>query len=272
MYSYRVSIEMVLGKSMDRDKEEYFMAIKTYKKGDDKKIATNFKAREFDCQGTGCCSTTLIDEQLVEYLQQIRTHFGKPVYLTAYRCKTHNARTANAATNSYHIYGRAADFHIDGVSPEEIAKYAESIGIKGIGLYDTFVHIDTRESKSFWYSHAQEKRTTFGGAPQQEGYTLEQFVKDVQKACGATVDGIAGPKTLSKTVTISDSKNRTHAVVKPVQKRLAAMGYTGVGEADGIAGQKFTNAVIQLQEDNRCWVDGEITAKNKTWKVLLGMS
>ena len=103
-------------------------------------------------------------------------------------------------------------------------------------------------------------------------YTLEQFVRDVQKACGASVDGIAGPETLSKTVTISAQKNRTHAVVKPVQKRLAAIGYTMVGEADGIAGNKFTAAVTEYQADNKCWIDGEITAKNMTWKKLLGMS
>lgn len=103
-------------------------------------------------------------------------------------------------------------------------------------------------------------------------YTLEQFIRDVQKACGASVDGIAGPETLSKTVTISAQKNRKHAVVKPVQKRLAALGYTMVGEADGIAGNKFTAAVTEYQADNKCWIDGEITAKNKTWKKLLGMS
>jgi len=45
------------------------MAVKTYKKGDGKKIALNFQAREFDCQGTGCCAATPIDEKLVEYLQ-----------------------------------------------------------------------------------------------------------------------------------------------------------------------------------------------------------
>lgn len=102
-------------------------------------------------------------------------------------------------------------------------------------------------------------------------YPLEQFVMDVQEACGAAVDGIAGPETIGKTVTLSASKNRTHAAVKPVQKRLHALGYTMVGNADGIAGPKFTAAVIAFQEDNRCWVDGEITAKNKTWKKLLGM-
>ena len=247
------------------------MAIKTYKKGDSTKLSANFRAREFDCQGTGCCSETPIDEKLVRYLQKIRDHFGKPVVLTAYRCPIHNAKVANAATRSYHTFGQAADFHIDGVKPAQIAKYAESIGILGIGLYDTFVHIDTRTAKSFWYSHAQERRTTFGGAPAEEGYTLEQFVRDVQKACGAKVDGVAGPETLSKTVTLSERKNRTHAAVKPVQKRLAQLGYSVVGRADGIAGPKFTAAVTAFQEDNRCWADGELTAKNKTWKKLLGL-
>jgi peptidoglycan hydrolase-like protein with peptidoglycan-binding domain len=248
------------------------MAIKTYKKGDKQKVAPDFRAREFDCQGADCCAETPIDESLVAYLQQIRDYFGKPVYLTAYRCKAYNARTPNAAPNSYHCYGQAADFHINGVAPAEIAKFAESIGIKGIGLYDTFVHIDTRESKSFWYSHAQQRRTTFGGAPKEEEYSLYAFVWDVQNIVGATVDGVAGPETLSKTVTLSAKKNRTHKAVRAVQKRLFALGYTEVGEADGVAGAKFTAAVTHFQKDNGCWADGEITAKNQTWKKLLGVA
>ena len=104
-----------------------------------------------------------------------------------------------------------------------------------------------------------------------EGYTLVKFIMDVQKACGAKVDGIAGPETLSKTVTISATKNRSHAVVKPVQRRLAELGYSEVGKADGVAGPMFTAAVCEFQHDNGCWVDGEITAKNKTWKKLLGV-
>lgn len=251
------------------------MAIKVYEKGDATKLAANFRASEFDCQGNGCCATTPIDEKLVDYLQQIRNHFGKPVYVTAYRCQAYNAKVANAVPNSYHMYGMAADFHIDGVAPEEIAKYAESIGIKGIGLYDTFVHIDARESKSFWYSHAQQRRTTFGGAPEAaeaEPYVLEQFIRDVQKACGASVDGIAGPETISKTVTLSAKINRAHKAVAAVQKRLRVLGYTQVGEVDGIAGAKFTAAVKQFQQENGCTVDGEITAGNLTWRKLLGMA
>ena len=104
-----------------------------------------------------------------------------------------------------------------------------------------------------------------------EIYSLEQFIRDVQAACGAAVDGIAGPETISKTPTVSAQKNDTHPVVEAVQRRLAALGYTVVGDADGIAGPKFTAAVVAFQEDNRCWADGELTAKNKTWRKLLGM-
>lgn len=109
------------------------------------------------------------------------------------------------------------------------------------------------------------------GVDAKPAYSLQQFIRDVQDACGASVDGIAGPETLSKTVTLSESKNRVHPVVMPVQKRLAALGYKRVGNADGIAGPLFTAAVIAFQEDNRCWADGEITAQNKTWRKLLGM-
>lgn len=104
-----------------------------------------------------------------------------------------------------------------------------------------------------------------------ESYTQVRFVRDVQAVTGAFVDGIAGPETLLKTVTVSEQKNSTHPVVVPLQKRLAAIGYTGVGEADGIAGPLFTAAVVAFQEDNHCWADGEVTAGNKTWKKLLGM-
>lgn len=260
------------------------MAVKTYKKGSTTKLSKNFSVHEFECHGSGCCSLVLIDEKLVEYLQQIRDHFGAKVTVTSgYRCAKHNS-SVSKTTASRHCKGQAADIVVDGVKPAEVAKYAESIGILGIGLYETakdghFVHIDTRTSKSFWYGQAQAYRPTFGGstqapAPAQpaNGYTLSQFIKDVQKATGAAVDGVAGPETLGKSVTLSAKKNAKHAAVLAVQKRLAALGYSEVGKADGVAGPKFTSAVAHFQQDNGCTVDGEITAGRKTWRKLLGLA
>lgn len=144
-----------------------------YVKGAKVKLSANFNSSEFDCKGKGCCSETLVDQQLVEYLQKIRTHFGKAVNISSgYRCATHN-KNVGGATGSRHAKGQAADIYINGVAPAEIAKYAESIGIKGIGLYETdkdghFVHIDTRTAKAFWYGQAQASRTTFGGSATTE--------------------------------------------------------------------------------------------------------
>lgn len=103
-------------------------------------------------------------------------------------------------------------------------------------------------------------------------YSKKQFIKDVQAATGAKVDGIAGTETLSKTVTVSQTKNRKHAVVKPIQKYLNASGYN-CGTADGIAGPKFTTAVNLYQKNVLKYKspDGEITAGCKMWKSLLGL-
>lgn len=150
------------------------MATNTYQKGVAVKLSASFVSTEFDCHGRGCCNTTIINPQLVIYLQKIRDHFGVPITITSgYRCPTHN-RNVGGATGSRHGKGDAADISLRGIAPRQVAQYAESIGIKGIGLYETnadghFVHIDTRSTKSFWYGQRQEPRTTFGGNSTNNG-------------------------------------------------------------------------------------------------------
>jgi peptidoglycan hydrolase-like protein with peptidoglycan-binding domain len=273
------------------------MAVQKYPKASTTKLSKNFSAREFRCGlGRPCsaCSVTLIDPQLVKYLQQIRDYFGAEVEITSgYRCENYN-RSIGGATGSRHSKGQAADIVVNGVAPRRVAAYAEYIGVKGIGLYETgadgyFVHIDTRDYKSYWYGQAQAGRSTFGGAAAMgpggtgsttaskapaagNGYTLGQFITDVQKVTGATVDGVAGPETLGATPTISKTKNSRHAAVKAVQKRLAALGYTQVGEADGVAGELFHQALKAYQIKNGLPADGEATKNGPTWRKLLGMA
>ena len=105
----------------------------------------------------------------------------------------------------------------------------------------------------------------------QNTYSHKDFIKDVQKAILAKVDGIAGSETLSKTVTVSKTKNNRHAVVRPLQKYLNSIGFN-CGTVDGIAGIKFDAAVKAFQRANGCVVDGEITSQKNTWEKLLRLS
>lgn len=102
------------------------------------------------------------------------------------------------------------------------------------------------------------------------GYTFKKFVKDVQKSIGVMSSGIANPKTLANTPTISSRENNKHKVVTPLQKYLNSIGYD-CGNVDGVAGEKFNNAIKAFQKDNDCVVDGELTSKGRTWRKILKM-
>lgn len=113
--------------------------------------------------------------------------------------------------------------------------------------------------------------TTTSNTTSNSTYTKTQFIKDVQKAIGVTVDGIAGTKTLNATVTVSKTKNNKHAVVLPIQKYLNSLGYD-CGNPDGVAGTKFDVALKLYQKQWMSNPDGEATAKGTTWKKLLGLA
>ena len=114
------------------------------------KLSKNFTVKEFACSdGT---DTVFISLTLVNLLQKIRNHFGKAVIInSAYRTEAHN-KSIGGATYSQHKYGLAADIHINGVTPKEIAAYVETLmpSSGGIGIYKSFVHVDVRLVKSRW--------------------------------------------------------------------------------------------------------------------------
>ena len=126
--------------------------VKVYSKAKDgsKALSANFKVREFACSdGT---DTIFIAPALVTVLQQIRDHFKAPVTINSgYRTEAKNKAVGGAAY-SQHKYGTAVDITVKGVAPKDVAAYAETIlvGMGGIGIYDTFTHIDVRKTKSRW--------------------------------------------------------------------------------------------------------------------------
>lgn len=225
---------------------ENTMATNSYRKGQAVKLSENFNSSEFDCKGGGCCSETIINPQLVKYLQQIREHFKSPITITsAYRCPTHNSRVGGAP-GSRHSKGDAADIVVKGVTPREVAKYAESIGIKGIGLYETsadghFTHIDTRTSKSFWYGQSEQPRTTFGGSSSSTTVTTPPI------------------NNTATTISLSDSG----PVVKEIQQMLVDLGYVLTDKPndktkgiDGIFGIKTWKAIVDFQRKKDLEPDG----------------
>ena len=121
------------------------MTIQTFslKNDGDKQLSEHFKVKEFRCKDGS--DKILIDVDFVRSkLQDIRSHFGVPVTInSAYRTKTYNAKVGGA-TSSYHLKGQAFDIVVKGHTPQEVARYAQSIGVKGVIQYNTFVHVDSR--------------------------------------------------------------------------------------------------------------------------------
>ncbi len=120
-------------------------------------VSKNFSVSEFSCKDGS--DVVYIDSKLIEILQKIRDHFKSPVTInSAYRTPSYNAKVGGVA-NSHHTKGTAADIVVKGVLPKEVAFFAESImkNFGGIGLYNNFVHIDTRNLRARWENYGTEK-------------------------------------------------------------------------------------------------------------------
>ena len=127
-------------------------AVMAYSKAKNGKeyLSANFQVKEFACKDRS--DVIFISPSLVEILQAVRTHFGKPVRINSgYRTVTHNKKE-DGATYSQHLYGKAADIRVTGVKPAVVAAFVETLmpNTGGIGIYSDFVHVDIRAVKSRW--------------------------------------------------------------------------------------------------------------------------
>lgn len=97
--------------------------------------------------------TISIDDQVLEYLLMIcashNTHGSELDVLIAsgYRTTKTNEmlrqRSREVAENSLHTQGKAIDFDLPSVSIRQLAATARDICTGGVGVYSSFVHIDS---------------------------------------------------------------------------------------------------------------------------------
>lgn len=131
-------------------------------------LTEHFKVKEFACHdGTDYIP---IDLDLVYKLEDIRQHFGKPITITSgYRSESYN-RKIGGTSSSYHVKGKAFDIVVQGISPYDVAHYAQGLWINGIGCYydDGFVHIDSRKEPYYWKNQSVTQVNTFDNFPSCE--------------------------------------------------------------------------------------------------------
>ncbi len=139
----------------------------------DGQITKNFNITEFACHAN---NEVLINARVIDHiqrLQKLRDWYLRPMIINSgYRTKEYNKKVGGA-TNSKHIEGIASDIAL----PEEFYSYTKERqneflnNVKnkwielcsedglggGIGFYDAFFHLDSRESGryAFWDEREQ---------------------------------------------------------------------------------------------------------------------
>ena len=120
-------------------------------------MTKNFNIKEFECK-CGCKMPEFVKKNIIELaenLQIIRDEVGRLDLTNSYRCKDHNS-DVGGSTSSQHLVGKAADVKSKSIKPKEMAQIVndlmknEKIKTGGIGIYNTFTHIDIRGVRARW--------------------------------------------------------------------------------------------------------------------------
>ena len=136
-------------------------------------LSSHYNNRDFACRCPECRGEYRVHLGLVGALEQIGAHFRKRVrILSAYWCDAYHEKQ-NKTKRSFHTKGKAAHIAIDGVSLQDLFKFAETVPeLRGVGLYpkDNFIQVDTRpgdpvrfvKEGSDYHQLTPDKRAKYG--------------------------------------------------------------------------------------------------------------
>ena len=121
-------------------------------------LTSNFRLEEFASPDADYFPISVINNlfELAQNLELVRSRLGVAIHISSgWRTVAHN-RKVGGASNSQHLYGRAADIWSNIYTPNEIHQIIENMiqaGVMqegGLGIYNTFVHYDIRGTKARW--------------------------------------------------------------------------------------------------------------------------
>ena len=131
---------------------------------------------------------------------------------------------------------------------------------------------------NIWYEDIEAKE--FAVPEENAAYGISDFILDSRKIWNVS-DTASAKEIVSKTVTVSTSRNKSHEIVTPLERYMQALGYyNGRIEADSgklpVYGNGMKKAIILYQANivraKQKNQDGELTACGDTWKKLYGAS
>jgi zinc D-Ala-D-Ala carboxypeptidase len=103
-----------------------------------------FTPIELRCKGDG---SLLVHWPSLVLMNKLRQLWGKPIQINSYYRSPEHNKKIGGSPNSQHLLGRAFDCR---VTDPKFVEMASKLGFNGIGLYDTFTHIDTRQGQARW--------------------------------------------------------------------------------------------------------------------------
>jgi uncharacterized protein YcbK (DUF882 family) len=120
-------------------------------------LSPHFNLEEFRCHDGVAVpphAVRALKGLCVRFLEPLRARFGPVMVMSGYRHRRYNAAIGGAG-RSHHVYdwwlsSPAADVACETGEPEEWAAFLRKLGARGVGTYDTHVHVDARRSPAYW--------------------------------------------------------------------------------------------------------------------------